>query len=101
MVFSENGVGLTREIAGQYRVKVGGKEYNTLLLLWIVNRNGKKQPKLYDCLAEHYVNENGRLVLFRRYNGPGWSKHKKSSGNIERLKNEGGRSAPQKVDIIR
>lgn len=53
------------DVAGRYDVEINGKKYDTVCLVDI---------ELYDTgtFAEHYIDKNGRTVLWRRFNKNDW-----------------------------
>lgn len=54
------------DIAGRYTVTIGGRQFDTVLLLDV---------ECYDkgVLTETYVDQNGRTVLWRRFNRDDWA----------------------------
>lgn len=54
------------DIVGRYRVTIGGKTYDTVCVMDIQCFN--------DCIAsEQYIDQNGRTVLWRRFNRDDWA----------------------------
>ena len=53
------------DVIGRYEVEMNSKTYDTICLIDI---------ELYDTgtLAEYYIDQNGRTVLWRRFNPNGW-----------------------------
>lgn len=56
------------DVVGRYAVTIGGKTYDTVLMLDV---------ECYDkgVLMETYVDETGRTVLWRRFNRDDWAMH--------------------------
>ena len=54
------------DVVGRYRVTIGGKSYDTICVMDIACYN--------DAVAsEQYVDQNGRTVLWRRFNRDNWA----------------------------
>ena len=53
------------DVVGRYNIEMNGKTYDTILLVDV---------ELYNTgtLAEHYIDQNGRTVLWRRFNHNNW-----------------------------
>ena len=54
----------TPDIVGKYTVEINGKEYDTINLFNCDNKHG--------IAVESYIDNNGRTVLWRRYNRNDW-----------------------------
>ena len=78
----------TSKVVGVSRVTIGEQSWKSLKVLCAAQR-GKTKDGTPTVLAEWYVNEAGRTIFFRRYNGAGYAaSHKPSSfesleGNLE------------------
>ena len=55
--------------AGVFEVSIGGEKFECLRVIDKSKNNSK-------VLVEHYINRNGRTILFRRYNHVEWKKDK-------------------------
>ena len=54
------------DVVGRYRVTIGGKSYDTVCVMDIECFND-------GVASEQYVDQNGRTVLWRRFNRDGWA----------------------------
>ncbi|MFT3952409.1 MAG: RNA polymerase sigma factor [Oscillospiraceae bacterium] len=54
------------DVVGRYTVTIGGRAYDTILVMDIENDNG-------GVLSETYLDQTGRTVLWRRFNRNDWN----------------------------
>lgn len=54
------------DVVGRYRVTLGGKEYDTILVMDIETYDG-------GMMSETYLDRNGRTILWRRFNRNEWA----------------------------
>lgn len=67
------------EVTGVAEVKIGGKRFKCLRGVWTdFERDGSSLK-----LAKLFISEQGRTVLFRRYNGCGSHNYEQLEGNPE------------------
>lgn len=71
-------VSVLLDITGRYQVKIDGRSYDTVLAVDIQPENG-------GVMTESYLDERGRTVLWRRFNGDDWAPGPKSRKWSERL----------------
>ncbi len=62
------------DIIGRFLVKIGNKEYDTIRQIYFNSHNE---------LVENYINTEGEIVLFRRFNRYDW-RYKKAMINFGR-----------------
>ncbi len=55
------------DIVGRYKVKIGGKVYDTICVMDIETYDG-------GVVSEQYLDKNGRTILWRRFNRNDWAK---------------------------
>ncbi len=55
------------DIVGRYQVKIGGKVYDTICVMDIETYDG-------GVVSEQYLDNNGRTILWRRFNRNDWAK---------------------------
>lgn len=55
------------DIVGRYKVKIGGKSYDTICVMDIETYDG-------GVVSEQYLDKNGRTILWRRFNRNDWAK---------------------------
>ena len=53
------------DIVGRYEVTIGGKKYDTVCVVDLGSYN-------QNVLSEHYLDKNGRTILWRRFNKNDW-----------------------------
>ncbi len=60
------GMGQVLDVVGRYRVTINGKEYDTVCVMDI---------ELYNeaVVTEQFLDQNGRTILWRRFNRNGWA----------------------------
>lgn len=54
------------DVVGRYTVEIGGKSYDTVCVIDIETYNG-------GTMSEQYIDEQGRTVLWRRFNRDDWA----------------------------
>ncbi len=86
----------TQVPAGLWQVRIGRRSYHCLRTLTLGHyagrRTGTGAAQLghkYRMLADCYINMQGRTVLFRRYNGPAWSKDGSKPSSVAALRRKG------------
>lgn len=65
------------DVTGRYQVEIGGRSYDTVLVVDIQPENG-------GVMTESYLDKNGRTVLWRRFNGDEWARGPKGKKWSER-----------------
>lgn len=66
--FEVDGMAWPLDIVGRYTVTIGGKSYDTICVMDV---------ECYDSgvVSETYLDENGRTILWRRFNRDDWAYH--------------------------
>jgi len=66
------------EVTGVAEVRIGDRKFRCLRCLWVPDPARRGEQERLQA-AEWYIDQEGRCVFFRRYNGRGWH-------NLEKLK---------------
>lgn len=59
-----------QDLVGRYRITIGERSFDTVCRIEI---NAPQEGLLNGVLAEHFIDKNGKTILWRRYNRSDWA----------------------------